>query len=111
MNTKHTPSPWRIGDGGATIFGPKTDAPAPVRIATITNSAMPSEEQRANAYLVKASPDLLKAATEAEEALGMSLQYLRDNLQSIWRTGGKADAAECEPCLAHQPVGHVQLER
>lgn len=24
MNKKHSPLPWRVGDAGATVFGPKT---------------------------------------------------------------------------------------
>jgi hypothetical protein len=28
-NTKHTPTPYRIGDAGMTVFGPPNDNPAP----------------------------------------------------------------------------------
>lgn len=45
----HTPTPWRIGDAGLTIFGPKTDAPVPVRIAEAVNTdRIKVGEMRAN---------------------------------------------------------------
>lgn len=31
--SKHTPGPWRIGDAGKTIFGPKSKNPSPETIA------------------------------------------------------------------------------
>lgn len=31
--SNHTPLPWRIGDAGLTVFGPKTDAPSPKTVA------------------------------------------------------------------------------
>lgn len=65
MESKHTPGPWRVGDAGATVFGPKTEAPSPVRIATVTNNAIPSDAQRANARLIAAAPELLDACEEA----------------------------------------------
>ena len=65
------------------------------------SSFFPSLEQaEANALLIAAAPDGLAANIEAEEALGNSLQWLRDNLQPLWRTGSASDAAECEAKLA-----------
>ena len=58
------------------------------------------DEAEANALLIAAAPDGLAANIEAEEALGNSLQWLRDNLQPLWRTGSASDAAECEAKLA-----------
>lgn len=51
--SQHTPGPWRIGDAGHTVFGPKTDAPAPTMVA--------QRLTRANARLIAAAPDLLAA--------------------------------------------------
>ena len=61
--TNHTPGPWRIGDAGHTVFGPKTSEPAP---ATITSrlDATPRVslgERKANLHLIAAAPDLLAA--------------------------------------------------
>lgn len=57
----HTPGPWRVGDAGATVFGPRTDAPSPRTVARITAKPCASDEDRANARLIAAAPDLLEA--------------------------------------------------
>ena len=61
MTTKHTPGPWRIGDNGITIFGPKTELPSPVTIAKLLPPTVrvDQEERKANALLIAAAPDLL----------------------------------------------------
>ena len=58
MDTKrtHTPGPWRIGDAGNTIFGPKTDRPSPQTIATLSVI-----DHEANGRLIAAAPEMLKA--------------------------------------------------
>lgn len=63
MTTKHTPGPWRVGDAGNTVFGPKTAHPSPVSICTISGPTprINPEEKRANARLIAAAPDLLEA--------------------------------------------------
>lgn len=63
MNTKHTPGPWRIGDAGLTIFGPKTDHPAPVSIVELPGPTprVSASERRANARLIAKAPELLAA--------------------------------------------------
>ena len=33
-----TPTPWRIGDAGGTIFGPKTDNPSPTVVCCISKN-------------------------------------------------------------------------
>jgi hypothetical protein len=65
MSTKHTPGPWRVGDNGATVFGPKTDAPSPRTIATVTKLPMIIQETKANARLIAAAPEMLKALYQA----------------------------------------------
>ena len=49
---QHTPGPWRVGDAGATVFGPPQGLP-PLRIA--------SGCRKADARLIAAAPDLLAA--------------------------------------------------
>ena len=44
MIDKYTPGPWRVGDAGHTVFGPKTDNPSPEVIAPNLS--------RANAHLI-----------------------------------------------------------
>ena len=62
--TKHTRGPWRLGDAGQTIFGPKTEHPSPVIIATIhasNTNRLPQDVAKANALLIAAAPELLEA--------------------------------------------------
>ena len=49
----HTPGPWRVGDAGHTVFGPKTDNPSPKIIA--------SNLSHADAKIMAAGPDMLEA--------------------------------------------------
>ena len=53
MTDKHTQGPWRIGDAGHTVFGPKTDNPSPKTVA--------HNLSRANAHLIAAAPAMLEA--------------------------------------------------
>ena len=57
MKRQHTPGPWRIGDAGNTVFGPKTDRPSPQTIATLSVI-----DHEANGRLIAAAPELLSAA-------------------------------------------------
>jgi len=66
MTTQYTQGPWRIGDAGQTIFGPKTEAPAPVMIASLHNAR---GAHKANARLIAAAPELLEALELCERAL------------------------------------------
>lgn len=58
-----TPGEWRIGDAGATVFGPKTGAPSPETVAAV--------RKKINAEFItlahNAMPDLLDAVRLAEE--------------------------------------------
>ncbi len=49
--TTHTPGPWRVGDAGATVFGPKNGTPSPETIASV--------RRKPNARLIAAAPELL----------------------------------------------------
>ena len=59
----HTPGPWRIGDAGQTVFGPKTEHAAPVTIAMLpqVSPRVGFDERKANAKLMAAAPELLEA--------------------------------------------------
>lgn len=46
-----TPGPWRVGDAGATVFGPPNGNPSPETIANVRRSE--------NARLIAAAPELL----------------------------------------------------
>lgn len=54
MSTIHTPGPWRVGDAGATVFGPPNGTPAPEMIAQRIRN-------KANARLLAAAPEMLAA--------------------------------------------------
>jgi hypothetical protein len=53
MTTTHTPGPWRVGDAGHTVFGPKTNNPSPKTVA--------SNLGKEDARLIAAAPELLEA--------------------------------------------------
>ena len=65
MNSTHTPGPWRIGDAGAVIFGPKSDRPSPVTVAAVGRAGGNPDQARANARLISAAPELLAALQAA----------------------------------------------
>ena len=44
---KHTEGPWRVGDAGATVFGPPNGNPAPEVVANV--------KKKANARLIAAA--------------------------------------------------------
>lgn len=71
--TEHTPGPWRVGDGGLTVFGPKTEHPAPITVANLLNPTerVPMGERRANALLIAAAPALLASLEELTRELGL----------------------------------------
>jgi hypothetical protein len=61
MKANHTPSEWRIGDAGNTIFGPKSDSPSPVVVAYVGTAGGNLAAKRANAHILAAAPELLEA--------------------------------------------------
>lgn len=80
MNARHTPGPWRIGDAGRSVFGPKDGNPAPVTVAALppVSPRVGAETRRANARLIAAAPellaaleDLLKICISRGESLGL----------------------------------------
>jgi hypothetical protein len=55
---KHTPGPWRVGDGGATVFGPKSTQ---LKIVASLTRGLAGESTKANARLIAAAPELLES--------------------------------------------------
>ena len=73
MKTKHTPGPWRSLSWGETISIDSIPADL-MGICHINptgdhNCGIPNAQDRANARLITAAPDLLAAAKEAAELL------------------------------------------
>lgn len=73
----HTKGPWRVGDAGATIFGPSNGTPTPETIATITHAPIVSDQKKANARLIAAAPCLLDALKHIRDEGTALPAYLR----------------------------------
>ena len=74
---KHTSTPWRIGDAGTGIFGPKRDAPSPEIVAT--------RIKRANVeFIVKACNNHEKLLNAIKNALDV----LNRVEVAEWENGG-----------------------
>lgn len=88
IKTKHTTGPWRVGDNGATVFGPKTSETLRT-IATLTKVPMVLNETKANARLIAAAPEMLEAL---EEFLlcGPNAGHNQDLLEQVKNTIKKA---------------------
>ncbi len=68
--TTHTPGPWRIGDAGRTVFGPKTDNPSPETVASglsRANAAYIVKAVNNHAQLLEALQYILATITEPHE--------------------------------------------
>ena len=72
MQTEHTPRPWRIGDAGHTVFGPKTDAPSPQTVA--------SNLTRANVALIGRA---VNSAPEIFEQLKYTADFLAEQAEAM----------------------------
>lgn len=55
----YTEGPWRVGDAGATVFGPPNGNPSPEIVAGV--------KRKANARLIAAAPEMLAALKSAIE--------------------------------------------
>ena len=88
---RHTPGPWRIGDAGMTVYGPKVDGEFP-RMLAGSSESMPREERRANARLIAAAPELLEALKDALSQIG----YLRGRLSDKERRFVAPTTNKCE---------------
>lgn len=70
MTTKHTKGPWRIGDNGLTVFGPVSEEPAPVCIASLPTESprVSTEERKHNGLLISAAPEMLSLLKRINDA-------------------------------------------
>jgi hypothetical protein len=78
--SNHTPGPWRVGDAGATVFGPPRKPRLPEIIATCRN--------RENTRLIAAAPELLEVCRAV-----MDPRSYDDNGESYQALFDKARAA------------------
>ena len=57
MKAQHTPGPWHVGmKPGPIVYGPNGE-----QVASLVVPMLPEEENRANAHLIAAAPELLAA--------------------------------------------------
>lgn len=88
--TNHTPGPWRVGDAGHTVFGPKTNAISPETIAT-----MGKNNFRENARLIAAAPELLDILKAAVARVKIA-NYEGDPILSAWLPDAESAIAKAE---------------
>lgn len=70
---KWTAGPWRVGDAGTAVFGPKRDdGSLPQTVAVVSRAALATDENRANARLIAAAPDMAEALKECAARLEMA---------------------------------------
>lgn len=74
-----TPGEWRIGDAGITVFGPKTERPAPETIANV--------RKKENAHFVALAhnmmPTLLEIADDLDSIIMPALLRAVETLEAI----------------------------
>ena len=86
MTQDHTPTPWRIGDAGLTVFGPLTENPSPVTVARCRT--------KADARLIRTAPEMLAA-----------LQWIAQEI--AWGHDMRASAAVARTAIAQASGGKV----
>lgn len=98
--SEQTPGPWRVGDAGHTVFGPKTDNPSPQTVA--------SNLSRANAALI------VKAVNSHQELLD-ALLYLEEYLAALIVSGalnhGAIDIGEAQARTAKARAAIEKAEK
>lgn len=60
---KHTKGPWRVGDAGHAVFGPKDSGMYPNAPVTILQNLA----NKGNAHLIAAAPEMFEALLLAEK--------------------------------------------
>lgn len=74
----YTAGPWRVGDAGATIFGPKVEGyPAPVIVATLPGPSprVSAEERAGNRRLLAAAPDLARVLADLQTEIRRAVRF------------------------------------
>lgn len=83
----HTPGPWRVGDAGKTVFGPKGGLP-PQGIAGMYAQKTPGESH-ANARLIAQAPamlDLIRDIAKWFDARNINAPEAHSRARSILAT-------------------------
>jgi hypothetical protein len=99
MKAKHTPGPWHhVGDGLVyTELTSNDDEAIFICDATEEGWMGPNDEEKANAQLISAAPELLEAL-RALMALDVKGHALADRLQ--FSDAGRALLAQCRAAIA-----------
>ena len=87
MKPKHTPGPW-------TIQPERKDIPDTLRIHTIEPKVAMITGSRANAFLIAAAPDLLKAAIAVMDSQYGTFDDRVDSLQQLVNAIAKAEGGK-----------------
>lgn len=93
----HTPGPWRVGDAGGTVFGPKGTGSFPEVVATVMTT---HGRKKANARLIAAAPDLLEALEKITQHAfddDTSVQDILTDFESMRDIARAAIAKATEP--------------
>ncbi len=97
MKAKHTRGPWHhVGDGLVYAEPSFDDIEAPL-VCDATEEGWPNDEEKANAQLISAAPELLEAL-RALMALDVKGHALADRLQ--FSDAGRALLAQCRAAIA-----------
>ena len=100
MSAHHTPGPWRVGDAGATVYGPKReDGSLPTVVAKVSRSPLAGDRVKANARLIAAAPELL-AALEGLLDLAECEAYTRLECGADADERKELDRLLCAACAA-----------
>jgi len=108
MENKHTPGPWKIGiaknqNNALAVFDSRAEVgnnPKDHRcICIVTEPEMADKEDEANAALIAAAPDLLKALKDC-------LDFPHEDLE-MWATGGGAITITLTPYHIEQAIAAI----
>ena len=89
----HTPGPWRVGDAGATVFGPPNGKPSPTIIASVSRS-MATKRKHADARLIADAPMLLAQRDALAAALDECLPIVETEAETRDDWGRKHEDRE-----------------
>ena len=92
----HTPTPWRVGDCGRTVFGPKTSEPSPVTIASSDSTRTTTAEKRANVALIVAAVNAHAGLVASNAALLAALALCETRLTVAAKQSGTRPATRAE---------------
>lgn len=106
VKKSYTPAPWRTGDHGTTIFGPKSDHPSPVIVATLPGPSprVDARQRAGNRALIRLAPELyemlidvlilVEEAGDDQTLTGDGRAAMRTRARAIRRWVAEIDGAE-----------------